>query len=85
VVFALKPVREPVNVPMADNAPRSNLLLSVVGVPDVLQQKPWEVMADVPKYETVPLSTAVVVVMLLAADVVTAGTSANVVKLTALP
>ena len=61
------------------------LLSDVVGLAEVLQHTPRAVTEDVPALVTLPPEVAVVVVIGLAAIVVTVGATPNVVNVTSSP
>ena len=77
------PVIELVNVP--DVVPLVVLLFAIVGVADVLQQIPDEVISDPPLDVMVPPELAVFCVILLAAIVLSIGAVAVDVKLVSGP
>jgi hypothetical protein len=83
VVPAVSPVRLLVKLPIP--VPSVVWLPLMVGFCEVLQHTPRAVMAEPPSAVTLPPVVAEVDVMLLAAVVVTVGTTEGVVKLTCAP
>jgi hypothetical protein len=74
---------EPLNIP--EVVPSVVLLSEVVGVAEVLQQIPDTVITDPPLEVIVPPEVEAYLVILLAAVVLSVGTTASVVKLVSAP